>query len=89
MVLADKNFLCPPIVTYCQDIDGAMISRVTRDDFIITCLEASDGIDVSDVYRCNNGVWEQRGEAAEPFCPSGDNSPDHPTPSSGTGAFSA
>ena len=54
-------------VNYCPDIAGGSILRKSQFEFTITCLEGG-GINSTDIYRCNNGVWEFNGSPTSPEC---------------------
>ena len=56
------------LVTYCTDIDGAEIRRIEDSKFSITCLPGREGVNSTDVYSCENGVWLKRGEETDPQC---------------------
>ena len=56
------------LVTYCTDIDGAEIRRIDDSSFKITCLQGREGVNSTDVYSCENGVWLKRGVETDPQC---------------------
>ena len=61
-------FLLHPVVTYCADIEGAELRRLADSRFSITCLPGREGVNSTDVYSCENGVWLKRGVETDPQC---------------------
>ena len=77
-------------VTYCADIDGAEIRRIDDSRFSITCLPGREGVNSTDVYSCENGVWLKRGVETDPQCRiiGGGQTPTTPKPTGWYGIFS-